>query len=62
MGSHPVGSCGMPSALQKCQPGSVELLVAAALEEITLHPADEVALAFRLMLAVGLVLTVVGER
>jgi hypothetical protein len=52
----------MPSALQKCQPGSVELLVAAALEEITLHPADEVALAFRLMLAVGLVLTVVGER
>jgi low temperature requirement protein LtrA len=36
------------------------ILAAAALEEITLHPTDDLALAFRLMFAGGLVLSVVG--
>ncbi|HZB68112.1 MAG TPA: low temperature requirement protein A [Ornithinibacter sp.] len=36
------------------------ILAAAALEEITLHPTEDLALAFRLMFAGGLVLSVVG--
>ena len=36
------------------------ILAAAALEEITLHPTDDLILAFRLMFAGGLVLSVVG--
>jgi low temperature requirement protein LtrA len=36
------------------------ILAAAALEEITLHPTDDLDLAFRLMLAAGLALAVVG--